>query len=68
MNERKKNMIQKNNDAQIAELATDPLRFIKLCWPKMNLYDKQLEVLTSVSQNVETFVHAANQTGTTRMA
>ncbi len=61
-------MIPKNNDAQIAKLATDPLRFIKLCWPEMNLYDKQLEVLTSVNENVETFVHAANQTGKTHIA
>ena len=34
--------------SKIAELATDPLRFIKLFWPGMQLYDKQLDVLLSV--------------------
>ena len=51
-----------------AELAMDPMRFIKLCWPDMCLYDKQQEVLLSVRDNLETFVHAANQMGKTRIA
>jgi hypothetical protein len=61
-------MTSENHDARIAELATDPLRFIKLCWPEMILYDKQLAVLTSVCENVETFVHAAHKTGKTHIA
>ena len=56
------------NKLQMAELALDPLRFVSLCWPDMRLYEKQCEVLTSVQENVETFVHAANATGKTRIA
>src|SRR5262245_46304752 len=51
-----------------ALLATDPLRFIGLCWPDLKLYDKQVEVLLSVRDNVETFVHAANELGKTKVA
>ena len=51
-----------------ALLATDPMRFIALCWPRMRLSDKQQEVLLSVRDNPETFVHAANQMGKTRIA
>nr|BDD46351.1 hypothetical protein 6 [Pseudomonadaceae bacterium] len=49
-------------------LATDPLRFVAMCWPDMQLFDKQREILLSVRDNVETFVHAANETGKTRTA
>jgi len=49
-------------------LAADPMRFIALSWPGMRLCDKQQEVLLSVRGNLETFVHAANQTGKTRIA
>lgn len=51
-----------------ASLADDPLRLISLCWPDMVLYEKQEEILLSVRDNHETFVHAANQTGKTRIA
>lgn len=34
----------------------------------MQLYDKQREVLLSVCDNIETFVHAANELGKTRIA
>ena len=54
--------------AAAVSLATDPLRFVSLCWPDMQLYGKQREVLLSVRDNVETFVHAANETGKTRIA
>ena len=57
-----------NDHMNAALLATDPLRFIALCWPKMCLFDKQQEVLLSVRDNHETFVHAANQMGKTRIA
>lgn len=53
---------------ELAQLAKDPLQFVKLCWPEMKLYDKQKEVLRSMAANLETFVHAANQTGKTRIA
>ncbi len=49
-------------------LAADPLRFVSACWPGMQIYPKQREVLLSVRDNVETFVHAANETGKTRIA
>ena len=42
----------------LAKLATDPLRFVATCWPDMQLYEKQREVLLSVRDNIETFVHA----------
>ncbi|QDU44563.1 Terminase-like family protein [Symmachiella dynata] len=63
-------MIAKNPDDErrIAELATDPMQFIALCWPEMRLYDKQEDVLRSVVDNGETFVHAANKTGKSRIA
>ena len=61
-------MTRENHDARIAALATDPLRFIKLCWPRVCLYDKQLAVLLSVCENRETFVHAAHKTGKTHIA
>lgn len=50
------------------EALADPRKFIRLCWPDMWLYDKQAEILTSVRDHVETFVHAANATGKTRTA
>jgi len=55
-------------ERRIADLALDPLRFISVCWPDMQLYDKQRDVLHSVRDNVETYVHAANELGKTRIA
>ena len=58
-----------NRDHSIAALlAADPMQFIALCWPGMRLSDKQREVLLSLRDNHETFVHAANQMGKTRIA
>ena len=54
--------------AAALSLAADPLKFVSLCWPQMQLYARQREVLLSVQDNVETFVHAANETGKTRIA
>jgi len=34
----------------------------------MQIYEKQKEILLSVRDNIETFVHAANATGKTRTA
>jgi hypothetical protein len=61
-------MNERERDEQLAKLAADPFPFIKLCWPNMRLYEKQREVLMSVCQNPETFVHAANKTGKTHIA
>ena len=49
-------------------LANNPLRFVSLCWPEMKLTPEQHEILLSVRDNLETFVHAANATGKTRIA
>ncbi len=51
-----------------AEVLRDPLRFIKLCWPWMMLTQEQNQVLLSVKDHPETFVHAANKMGKTRIA
>ena len=51
----------------VLALAADPLRFVSLCWPDMQLYPKQEEILLSLRDHVETFVHAANETGKTRI-
>ena len=57
-----------HGNLNLALLALDPLRFVKLCWPNMRLSKKQEQVLLSVRDNHETFVHAANQTGKTLIA
>lgn len=44
-------------------IVEDPISFCKLCWPEIRLYDRQVEVLYSVRDNPETFVHAANEVG-----
>lgn len=59
---------QEAYQAAVRELAIDPLRFVAMCWPEMRLYSKQREVLLSLRDNIETFVHAANETGKTRIA
>lgn len=46
----------------------DPLRFCKLCWPDMKLYDKQAETILSVRENKQTYVHAAHAMGKSRLA
>jgi len=48
---------------KVLSLLDDPLKFTLLCWPKIKLYDKQAEVLYSVRDNLETYVHAANEVG-----
>jgi hypothetical protein len=61
-------LIRDEPEHRAALLATDPLKFISVCWPSMKLYDKQVDVLLSVRDNVETYVHAANELGKTRIA
>lgn len=41
----------------------DPFKFIKMCWPKVVLYDKQRAILRSVFNNDETVVPAGNMLG-----
>ncbi len=50
------------------QLATNPLKFVSLCWPDMQLYDKQRDILVSLVENKETYVHAANELGKSRIA
>ena len=57
-----------SQDELFAATLADPLRFIALCWPELMLYDKQREILLSVRDNPETFVHAAHKTGKTLIA
>ncbi len=62
-------MKNKHDDqAGVEQLATDPLQFVALCWPQMRLTEKQQQVLLSVQDNFETFVHAANKMGKTLIA
>ena len=61
-------MNRPNVEDDVSRLASDVLRFVKLCWPDMRLSGQQQQVLMSVVENVETFVHAANKTGKTRIA
>lgn len=41
----------------------DPTAFCALCWPDLQLYDKQVEILYSLRDNYETYVPAGNQLG-----
>ncbi len=45
------------------ELRHDPVLFVKLLWPDVKLYNKQIEIMESVRDNDETFVPAAHQMG-----
>ncbi len=44
----------------------DPILFAKYHWPEMRFYAKQVEMLRSVRDNVETFVHAGHKLGKDR--
>lgn len=48
---------------QEAVLTNDPVRLVQVCWPKVNLYTKQAEILRSVWENEETIVPAGNDLG-----
>ena len=41
----------------------DPVEFKKLCWPDVEFYDKQREIIYSVQDNDETIVPAGNMLG-----
>lgn len=41
----------------------DPEVFIGCCWPHIKLYPKQVEIVQSIRDNVETVVHAAHEMG-----
>ena len=41
----------------------DPFKFKKMCWPDITFYDKQIEIIESFRDNVETVVVAGNKLG-----
>lgn len=41
----------------------DPMAFVRLVWPHIDLYDKQREIMYSVRDNYQTFVPAGNMLG-----
>ena len=41
----------------------DPLKFAKLCWPDVQFYKQQKEIIYSVVENVETHIPAGNMLG-----
>ena len=41
----------------------DPLKFVRLVWPDVRLYDKQREIMKSVELDDETYVVAGNMLG-----
>ena len=47
---------------------SDPLAFLEAAWPGRELYKKQSEVILSVRDNFETYVHAGNKLGKTRIS
>lgn len=42
---------------------TDPLDFSAVTWPHARFYDKQVDMIYSVEENIETYVVAANKMG-----
>lgn len=42
---------------------TDPLKLSRVMWPSTEYYRKQLDIMYSVEENVETFVYSANKMG-----
>ena len=42
---------------------THPVKFASLMWPDLTLYPKQREILMSLRDNIQTFVHAGNELG-----
>lgn len=49
--------------ASESELLTDPFLFLALCWPDIQLYPRQAEIVESVRDNDETVVPAGNALG-----
>src|ERR1700682_6009713 len=50
------------------EYKTDPMGFVAKFWPHIKLAPYQVEILSSVVQNNETWVHSANTMGKTFIA
>lgn len=41
----------------------EPMAFKHACWPDIHFYRKQIEVVHSVRDNIETYVPAGNMLG-----
>lgn len=41
----------------------DPMKFARICWPKVTFYKQQQEIIYSVANNDETYVPAGNKLG-----
>lgn len=50
-------------NAELINSLRHPLAFMKLCWPEVIVYRKQVEVMESVVLNDQTWVVAGNQLG-----
>jgi hypothetical protein len=61
-------MPQQLTEQQALAFANDPTAFIRYYWPDATCYHKQVEVMLSVRDNVETFVHAGHKLGKDRIA
>lgn len=54
---------QLSRPSDLAKVLEDPLNFLRLGWPHVKLYDRQVEIIRSVVENDETIVVAGNQLG-----
>lgn len=51
------------NDLSTSKGIDCPLKLQRLMWPRVKFYDKEIEVVQSVKDSVETLVHAGNKLG-----
>lgn len=49
-----------NSNEIIERMRTDPIALASVLWPDVYFYDRQIEIIRSVDENDETFVHAGN--------
>lgn len=50
-------------DADLSRCLRDPLTFGKVCWPEVEFYRQQREIIRSVVENDETICVAGNMLG-----
>lgn len=64
-------MSDKSPSLSITDLAThrdEPTNFVKVLWPKLDLQPYQIDILNSVRDNKETFVHSGHKMGKSLVA
>lgn len=54
---------QRDLQYELEHKLKDPLKFAKFFWPDVVFYNKQREIIYSIRDNDETFVHAGNMLG-----